>query len=94
VFQDGASWHAGEPDLIVESPEILVKANAPDWWGEFQPTKLPIAEDRYVKSIEIREVNNFSNESGRQTVGQRYVWHHLIWATAPVMTAAIRSTRR
>jgi hypothetical protein len=34
-----------------------------------------------VKSVEIREVNNFSNESGRQTVGQRYVWHHLIWAT-------------
>ncbi len=84
VFQDGASWHAGEPDLIIESPEITVKANAPDWWGEFPPTKVPITEDRYVKSVEIREVNNFSNESGRQTVGQRYVWHHLIWATAPV----------
>jgi hypothetical protein len=80
----GAGWHAGEPDLIVESPEILVKANTPDWWGEFPPTKLPITEDRYVKSVEIREVNDFSNESGRQTVGQRYVWHHLIWATAPV----------
>ena len=84
VFQDGASWHAGEPDLIIESPEITVKANAPDWWGEFPPTKIPGTEDRYVKSVEIREVNNFSNESGRQTVGQRYVWHHLIWATAPV----------
>ncbi len=33
AFQDGASWHAGEPDLIVESPEIIVKANTPDWWG-------------------------------------------------------------
>src|SRR5688500_2109871 len=30
VFKDGASWHAGEPDLIVESPEITVKANSPD----------------------------------------------------------------
>jgi mono/diheme cytochrome c family protein len=85
VFQDGASWHAGEPDLIVESPEITVKANAPDWWGEFVPTLLPIKEDRYVKSVEIREVNNFgAGDSNRQTVGQRYVWHHLIWATAPV----------
>jgi len=84
VFPSGAAWHAGEPDLIVESPEITVKANTPDWWGEFPPTLLPIKEDRYVKSVEIREVNNFSNESGRQTVGQRYVWHHLIWATAPV----------
>ncbi|MFM8534302.1 MAG: c-type cytochrome [Acidimicrobiia bacterium] len=84
VFEDADAWHAGEPDLIVESPEITVKANTPDWWGEFPPTLLPIKEDRYVKSVEIREVNNFSNESGRQTVGQRYVWHHLIWATAPV----------
>ena len=55
-FQDGASWHAGEPDLIIESPEILVKANTPDWWGEFPPTKVPLTEDRYVKSVEIREV--------------------------------------
>ncbi len=82
VFPDGASWHIGEPDLIVSSPEVTVKANTPDWWGEFEPTKIPITEDRYVASVEIREVNNFSNESGRETVGQRYVWHHLIWATA------------
>ncbi len=82
VFQDGASWHNGEPDLIVSSPEVTVKANTPDWWGEFEPTKIPMTEDRYVSSIEIREVNNFSNASGRETVGQRYVWHHLIWATA------------
>ncbi|MGE0863116.1 MAG: hypothetical protein AB7P34_04370 [Vicinamibacterales bacterium] len=83
TFPDGASWHAGEPDLIVESPEITVKANTPDWWGEFEPTKIPLAEDRYVASVEIREVNDFAKDaSGRDTVGQRYVWHHLIWATA------------
>jgi hypothetical protein len=56
VFQDGAAWHAGEPDLIVESPEITVKANTPDWWGEFPPTLLPIrktatsSRSRYAKS--------------------------------------------
>ena len=83
TFQDGASWHAGEPDLIVESPEITVKANTPDWWGECEPTKIPLTEDRYVASVEIREVNNFAKDAaGRDTVGQRYVWHHLIWATA------------
>jgi len=83
TFADGASWHAGEPDLIVESPEITVKANTPDWWGEFEPTKIPLTEDRYVASVEIREVNNFAKDAaGRDTVGQRYVWHHLIWATA------------
>jgi hypothetical protein len=85
TWPDGATWHNGQPDLIIESPEITVKANAPDWWGEFPPTKIPIAEDRYVKSVEIREVNNFgAGDSSRQTVGQRYVWHHLIWATATV----------
>ena len=82
VWPDGNSWTIGTPDLVVESPEITVKANAPDWWGEFEPTKIPIEEDRYVAAVEIREVNNVSNDSGRQTVGQRYVWHHLIWATA------------
>jgi len=82
TFPDGASWHAGEPDLIVEGPAITVKANTPDWWGEFEPTKVPLTEDRYVASVEIREINEFSNASGRETVGQRYVWHHLIWATA------------
>ena len=83
AFQDGASWHAGEPDLIIESPEITVKANTPDWWGEFPPTKIPLTEDRYVASVEIREVNNFAKDAaGRDTVGQRYVWHHLIWSTA------------
>ena len=83
TFQDGASWHAGEPDQIVETPEITVKANTPDWWGEFEPTKIPLTEDRYVASVEIREVNNFAKDAaGRDTVGQRYVWHHLIWATA------------
>lgn len=46
VFPDGAAWHSGEPDLIVESPEILVKADAADWWGEFDPTKIPLVEDR------------------------------------------------
>ena len=42
----------------------MVKANAPDWWGDFEPTKIPITEDRYVTSVEISEVNNF--EHGRR----------------------------
>jgi hypothetical protein len=83
VWPDGNSWTIGEPDLVVESPEITVKANEPDWWGEFAPTKIPLDEDRYVAAVEIREVNSIRSQAGgRQTVGQRYVWHHLIWATA------------
>ena len=33
-WADDSVWSIGEPDLIVDSPEILVKANAPDWWGD------------------------------------------------------------
>ena len=83
VWPDGNTWTLGPPDLIVESPEIDVKANAPDWWGEFDPTRIPLAEDRYVASVEMREVNNLKQgASDRETVGQRYTWHHLVWATA------------
>ena len=31
----------GEPDLIVSTPEITVKAGAPDWWGEFRLASRP-----------------------------------------------------
>jgi len=59
-----------------------VKANAPDWWGEIEPTPIPLDEDRYVVAVEIKEVNNTdAREGGRQTVGGRYVWHHLIYRT-------------
>jgi len=85
IFPDGASWTIGTPDLIVESPSLTVKANAPDWWGEFDPTPIPLDEDRYVAAVEVREVNDIKAErSGRETVGARYVWHHLVWATTVV----------
>ena len=33
---DGTKWTLGEPDLVVSTPEITVKAGAPDWWGELE----------------------------------------------------------
>ena len=41
-------------------------------------------EDRYVKSVEIVEVNDVDNQAGtgRETVGGRYIFHHMIWSTA------------
>ena len=71
VWPDGNSWTIGQPDLVVESPEITVKANAPDWWGEFEPTKIPIDEDRYVAAVEIREVNNVSNDGRGERIIDR-----------------------
>lgn len=82
VFPDDTVWAIGTPDLIVDGPEILVKANSPDWWGDLEPTKIPLDEDRYVAAVEIKEVNDIPPaEPGRSTVGQRYVYHHLIWST-------------
>jgi mono/diheme cytochrome c family protein len=85
-WPDDTAWSIGEPDLIVDGPEIVVKANSPDWWGELDPVKVPLDEDRYVAAVEVKEVNDVPSrdESGRETVGQRYVYHHLIWSTAVI----------
>jgi cytochrome c553 len=78
---DNTRWTLGEPDLVVSTPEITVKAGAPDWWGDLDPAATGLTEDRYVKSIEMREVNDIQKDTGRKTVGGRYVFHHMIWTT-------------
>ena len=81
---DGTKWTLGEPDLVVSTPEVTVKAGAPDFWGELDPAPTGLKEDRWVKSVEIREVNDIPPASGggRATVGARYVFHHMIWTTS------------
>ena len=84
VFPNNETWIAGQPDLIVKTNEILVKGGAPDWWGEIESVLVGLDEDRWVSSVEIREVNDVDNRSGgdgRQTVGGRFVFHHMIWGT-------------
>jgi len=71
-----------EPDLIVRSEEIFMAGGAPDWWGEIEPIDIPLVQDRYVKALEIREVNDLpAAGTGRQTVGGRWIVHHLIYRT-------------
>jgi hypothetical protein len=87
VFPNDDVWVAGEPDIIVKTNEIVVKGGAPDWWGEIENVPIGLTEDRYVSSVEIKEVNDVDNRSGedaRQTVGGRYVFHHMIWSTRVV----------
>ena len=82
VFADGHDWRIGKPDLVVSSRELLVKGNAPDWWGEIESIPTGLTEDRYVSAVEIREVNDVPRSgTGRETVGGRYVVHHMIWST-------------
>jgi mono/diheme cytochrome c family protein len=80
--EDGVAWKIGKPDVIVSTKEVLVKGDAPDWWGEIESIPIPITEDRYVSAVEIREVNDVPKAgTGRATVGGRYVYHHMIWST-------------
>jgi hypothetical protein len=66
----------------VTTDEFLVEAGEPDWWGDIAPIDIPILEDRYVKSVEIREINDVPSEgNGRETVGGRFVIHHMVWST-------------
>ena len=82
VWNDSTRWAIGEPDLVVRTSDILVKGDAPDWWGEIPPTPTGLTEDRYVAALEVREVNDVDSAgTGRETVGGRYVFHHMIWST-------------
>jgi hypothetical protein len=81
-FASQDTWNIGQPDVIVKTKDVTVKANAPDWWGEIESVPVGLSEDRYVAAIQVREVNNIPKDgNGRTTVGGHYVFHHMIWST-------------
>jgi hypothetical protein len=80
-FPSAESWSIGTPDLIVKTPEVLVKANQPDWWGPLDPVEMGLTEDRYVSAVEVREVNDVPKDKASSTVGGRWVVHHLGYTT-------------
>jgi hypothetical protein len=83
VFDDSIKWRAGQPDVIVKTNPVTKLAGTPDWWGEIDRVQIPLEEDRYVKSVEIVEVNDVpTGGTGRDTVGGRFIFHHMIWNTA------------
>jgi hypothetical protein len=82
VFAEDIGWKLGEPDLIVSTGELFVGSEDPDWWGEIAPIPTGLDEDRYVMSVEIREINDVGRGgTDRETVGGRYVFHHMLWST-------------
>ncbi|MGE0448988.1 MAG: cytochrome c [Vicinamibacterales bacterium] len=78
----GDEWTLGEPDLIVKSPEITVPAIAPDSWGSIGSAPTGLTQDRWVKSVEVREVNDIPHGEGTKTVGGRYVFHHMTYQSS------------
>ena len=83
VFNDSLKWTAGEPDLVVKTNSITKLSGTPDWWGEIDRVPVGLNEDRYVKSVEVVEVNDVDNQAGtgRDTVGGRYIWHHMTYSS-------------
>jgi mono/diheme cytochrome c family protein len=81
TFPDGRSWRIGTPDLIVVSPPVEMKAQAPDWFGSIGTSPTGLTEDRYVAAVEIKEVNDSQGKPGRSsTVGGLYLFHHAAYA--------------
>lgn len=81
VFNDSTGWAAGQPDLILRSADITVGAKDADWWGDIPRIPTGLTEDRYVKSVEIREINDVDTSGAAGTVGGRNIFHHMIWST-------------
>ncbi len=62
IFEEGGQWTI-RPDLVATSEEILVRGGDADWWGEITSFPIPLEEDRYVRAVEIREINDVSSQS-------------------------------
>ena len=61
-FPDG--WQMGEPDYIIELPEVTVPASGPDYFPDLSFTA-EVPEDEWVNAVEIRP-------------GNREVAHHVV----------------
>jgi hypothetical protein len=75
VFVGADKWHIGQPDLIVDSPPVTMKANAPDWWAQLPPVATGLTEDRYVSAVEFKEISSLKGSTGG-----RFIFHHAIHA--------------
>ncbi len=77
AFIDADEWELGSPDLIVSSRSVTMKGQASDWWGPIGDAPTGLTEDRYVASIQMREVNDLDRQTGRATIGGLHIFHHL-----------------
>ncbi|HVR29773.1 MAG TPA: hypothetical protein VMS86_09600 [Thermoanaerobaculia bacterium] len=89
-LNDSSRWMIGEPDLVTVLGQVTLKGDAPDWWGEIPPVAIGNTEDRYVAAVEVREINDVLDSKGekRETVGGRFIFHHMIWSTVLVQSEA------
>ena len=81
AFAHAAEWTIGEPDLVLRSREMTVPAIGPDRWGDLGLVPTGLTEDRHVKAVEVREVNDMSGDAASATVGGRWVFHHMTYSS-------------
>lgn len=55
-YAANGSWIIGEPDLVVSSPPVVVKAVGPDFHGILELVPVTMPEGRYIKAVQTREV--------------------------------------
>ena len=75
VFAGPGEWEMGEPDLVVVGPSASRAADDPDWWGALPPVATGLTEDRYVKTMQVKEVGD-----NTRTIGGRFIYHHAFFA--------------
>ena len=80
-FNNADKWTIGEPDLVLQSPEVTVPAQGPDKWGSLGLVPTGLTEERYVSAVEIREVNDTPRVGVTHTVGGRYGFHHMTYSS-------------
>src|SRR5262245_50091978 len=73
VFPAADVWDIGQPDLIVDSPPVTMKANAPDWWSALPPVPTGLTEDRYVSAVQFKEISMVQGG-----MGGKYIFHHAV----------------
>jgi hypothetical protein len=87
VWDNSNNWVLGEPDLIVRTADFTMEGGSPDWWGDMPSVPTGLTEDRYVRAVAIREVNDAAaggaaaHGGHRTSVGGRWIVHHMIWST-------------
>ena len=81
-FDTSNKWTIGEPDLVLRGPDVTVPAIGPDRWTKLPSIPSGLTEDRYVSAVEVREVNDVPRSDSTNTVGGRYVFHHLNYLSA------------
>jgi len=80
-FDTSEKWTIGEPDLVLKSAEITVPAVGPDMWTDLGLIPSGLTEDRYASAVEVREINDVPKNGGTNTVGGRFVFHHMTYTS-------------